>query len=746
MAAVSRVLPWRRAAASSTTLIAGVLSSYRKRWPRASTKLITSAYQVARDAHEGDRRLTGEEYIQHPIAVAAVVAELGLDDVSIGAALLHDAVEDTELEMVDVTQKFGADMAVIVDGVTKLARVRFASKQEQQAATLRKMLVAIAKDPRVLAIKLADRLHNMRTVGVLDPEKQVAIARETLDIYAPLANRMGMQELRNELEDLSFAAIYPKRYAEIDRLIVERTPQQQTYVDLVLGEVSNRLAVMKINASVTGRRKHHWSVYEKMVLKGRSFDEIFDLVGIRLVVPTIRDCYAALGSIHGTWKPVLGRFKDYVAMPKFNHYQSLHTTVVGPKGIVVEVQIRTNEMNQRAEYGLASHWRYKTKGDSPDVDVPWLDRIVNWQKETETDDPAEFMSSLATDLGLDEVFVFTPVGDVMSLPSGSTLVDFAYLIHTDIGNSLIGAKINGRLAPLDRQLDSGDTVEVFTSKDENAQPAREWLDFVATSRAKDSIRRIFARSDKEELVESGREAVSEAMRSEGLRSSLLFDTEDMVAVAEQFGRSDQEQLFEAVSKQDLSAEAVAQRMFSHLSGGSAGAGQQLPARPARQRGSSRRRWVAAVQVDGHEETLVRLAQCCKPVHGDEILGFATRGRGISVHRNDCATAVELATTSTAHQVEVDWEASGAGGFIAQVEVRGLDRDKLLLDVVEVLFNHHLSIVGSETFTGDDQVAVMRFELEMGDLALLEQLLAAIRSVPGVFDCYRSTGTSAAANS
>ena len=744
MAAVSRVLPWRRATTPPTLRIAGVLASYRQRWPKASTKLIVQAYEMARQAHEGGRRLTGEEYIQHPIAVASIVAELGLDDISIGAALLHDAVEDTELQLADLNRHFGEDMSVIVDGVTKLARVRFDSKQAQQAATLRKMLVAIARDPRVLAIKLADRLHNMRTVGVFEPPKQESIARETLDIYAPLANRMGMQEMRNELEDLSFAAIYPKRYAEIDRLIAQRTPEQQAYVDLVLTEVRERLTAMKIHASASGRRKHHWSVYEKMVLKGRSFDEIFDLVGIRLVVPTIRDCYAALGSIHATWKPVLGRFKDYVAMPKFNHYQSLHTTVVGPEGIVVEVQIRTAEMNNRAEYGVASHWRYKSKADHRadrrhdlkadlrDADVPWLDRIVDWH--TEADDPAEFMSSLATDLGLDEVFVFTPAGDVMSLPTGSSLVDFAYHIHTDIGNSLIGAKINGRLAPLDRQLESGDTVEVFTSKDDGAQPAREWLDFVVTPRARASIRRLFARSDREELVENGRGAIAEAMSGEGLRSTLLFDTQEMVDVANQFGRSDQEMLFEAVGKEDVSAEAVAQRMRSHLSGGQAG--QQLPARPAGQRGSGRRHWVAAVQVDGHEETLVHLAQCCQPVHGDEILGFATRGRGISVHRDDCVTAAELATTSTARQVEVDWEAAVSGDFVAQVEVRGLNRNKLLLDVVEVVSAHHLSIVGSESFTGDDQVAVMRFEVELGDLALLEQLLAALRAVPAVFDAYR----------
>ncbi len=735
MAAVSRVLPWRRAAASHRSHIAGVLASYRKSWPKASSKLIVSAYETARAAHDGGRRLTGEEYIHHPVEVASIVAELGLDDISIGAALLHDAVEDTELGLVDLRQQFGEDMAVIVDGVTKLARVRFDSKQAQQAATLRKMLVAVARDPRVLAIKLADRLHNMRSIGVFDTDKQVAIARETLDIYVPLANRLGMQELRNELEDLSFAALYPKRYAEIDRLIAERTPQQEAFVDLVLAEVRNRLTAMKIDSSVTGRRKHHWSVYEKMILKGRSFDEIFDLVGIRIVVPSIRDCYATLGSIHSTWKPVSGRFKDYIAMPKFNHYQSLHTTVVGPEGIVVEVQIRTEKMNQRAEYGLASHWRYKARSDNQDtfgkdLPMPWLNQIVD--AHTETDDPAEFMASLAIDLGLDEVFVFTPRGDVLSLPSGSTLVDFAYLIHTDVGNSLIGAKLNGRLAPLDKQLASGDTVEVLTSTVENAQPVREWLDFVVTPRARSSIRKVFARSDREELVENGRDAVIEAMQDVGLLPSQLLDTNDMDDVASQFGRSDKILLFEAVGKDDVSAEAVAQRMRSHLSDGTTR--RQLSARSAGHRGSSRQS-VAAVQADGYEETLVQLAQCCQPTPGDEILGFATRGHEVSVHRDDCATAVELAADSTARQVEVDWELA-ATGFVAQVEVRGLNRNKLLLDVVATVADHYFSIASSESFTGDDQVAVMRFDVEMGEPALLEQLLAAVRAVPGVFDAYR----------
>ena len=735
MPTVSRVLPWRRSSNAVAADISPVVERYRQRWPKSSPELIVRAYEAAARAHEGQRRRTGEAYITHPVAVARVVADLGLDDTSIAAALLHDAVEDTSVELVALADEFGAEVAAIVDGVTKLERVRFASKQAQQAATLRKMLVAIANDPRVLMIKLSDRLHNMRTLGALSGAKQADVARETLDIYAPLANRLGMQHVRDELEDLAFAALYPKRYAEIDRMLAERTPEQERYVDRVLAEVRNQLSRMKIEATVTGRKKHHWSVYEKMVIKNRSFDEIFDLVGIRVVVATIRDAYAALGSIHATWKPVTGRFKDYIAMPKFNLYQSLHTTVVGPSGAAVEVQIRTDEMNQRAEFGVAAHWRYKAErnGAPAEADMPWLSRLVEWQAES--DDPAEFMRTIASDLGHDEVYVFTPKGEVVTLPAGATPIDFAYGIHTDIGDSLIGAKIDGRLVPLDRQLDSGDTVEAFTSKDAGARPSRDWLEIAITPRAQASIRRWFARSDRSEWVAAGREAVSDEMRNEGLKASLLIDSDEMRTVAEQFSRAGLELLFEAVGKGDVNARSVAKRVISNLRGDDGGA--QLPARPARQRGSRRRR-SAGVHVDGHDDSLVRLAGCCSPVGGDEVMGFATSGRGISVHRADCANAGELAMSSNARQVEVEWDLSWGGEFAAALEVRGLDRNRLLLDVVNVVSGRHdLSIASCDTFVGDDQVAVMQFEVEVGDPILLDQLLAALRDVNGVFDAYRT---------
>ena len=731
MAAVARVLPWRRSVAPVHTEIQGVVDRYKARWPKSSADLLVRAYEAALAAHQGQRRKSGEPYILHPVAVASVVAEMGLDDVSIAAALLHDAVEDTGIELLEIRAEFGDDVAAIVDGVTKLDRVRFATKQAQQAATLRKMLVAMARDLRVLLIKLADRLHNMRTLGALQLTKQEQIARETLDVYAPLAHRLGMQEVRNELEDLAFAALYPKRYAEIDRLIAERAPAQEAYLEGVSETIGTRLDKAALDASVTGRRKHHWAVYEKMVVKGRSFEDIFDLVGVRVVVPSIRDAYGALGSIHSTWKPVAGRFKDYIAMPKFNLYQSLHTTVVGPQGVSLEVQIRTEDMHRRAEHGVAAHWRYKDPSEGSGADMPWLNEIVDWQAET--DDPEEFMRTLAVDLDQDEVYVFTPKGDVVTLATQATPIDFAYSIHTDIGNSTIGAKIDGRLVPLDRELQSGDTIEVFTSKVDGAGPSREWLEIATTPKARNGIKQWFAKSDREELFEQGREDIIEALRDQGLRAQLLIESDELRYVAEQFNRGELADLYEAVGKEDLKAASVAKRLVANLRGEDSS--QRLPAKPAQHRGSRRRR-TSGVHVEGFEDSLVRLAGCCNPVPGDEILGFVTKGRGISVHRDDCANASELADYSGARQVEVDWDAAFSGQFRTSIEVRALDRDRLLVNVVEIISDHHLSISSAQTFTGDDQVSILQFDIEVGDPTLLEQLLGAVRGVPGVFDAHR----------
>ncbi|MFQ5558534.1 MAG: RelA/SpoT family protein, partial [Acidimicrobiales bacterium] len=530
MSTVTRVLPWLRSAGRpSGAEIADLLAVHREHHPRQPTDLIERAFELAAEAHRGQMRKSGEPYIRHPVAVATIVARQGLDDVTIAGALLHDAVEDTDVGLDRLEADFGGDLARVVDGVTKLDRVQYDTREQQQAASMRKMIVAIAQDLRVLIIKLADRLHNLRTIAALPEFKQERTARETLDVYAPLAHRLGMQDMKQQLEDLSFAALHPRRYAEIDQMLAQRAPERDIYLAQVLGEVQARLAELGIVADITGRPKHLWSIYEKMVVKGRSFDEIFDLVGIRVIVDSVRDCYAALGSIHATWRPVQGRFKDYIAMPKFNLYQSLHTTVVGPQGKTLEVQIRTSEMHGRAEFGVAAHWDYKDQ--EPGGDIAWLSRIVEWQSETS--DPTEFMSNLKLDLDQDEVYVFTPKGKVIELPLGATPVDFAYAIHTDVGHACVGAKVNGRLVPLRTRLSSGDTVEVFTSHVDAAGPNRDWLKFVASRRAANKIKQWYSRERREDAIEHGRDDLVQALRREGLPARRLLKDDLLREIAEQ---------------------------------------------------------------------------------------------------------------------------------------------------------------------------------------------------------------------
>ncbi|MFM8451903.1 MAG: RelA/SpoT family protein, partial [Acidimicrobiaceae bacterium] len=496
MATASRVLPWRRQNTTIAEELSPLLTAYKSRHPKGSVSLINSAYEMARSAHANQNRSSGELYINHPIAVARIVADIGLDEVSIVAALLHDAVEDTEITISDVESNFGSEVSAIVDGVTKLERLQFDSKEAQQAATMRKMLVAMSRDLRVLMIKLADRLHNMRTIAAVPHDKQQRVAQETLDIYAPLAHRLGMQEIKQQLEDLAFAALYPKRYAELDHLVATRAPERNVYLAKTIGQVQQWLDEVKIKAELTARGKHLWSIYEKMVQKGREFDDIYDLLAIRIVVQSEKDCYTVLGAIHGHWKPIVGRFKDYIAMPKFNLYQSLHTTVVGPGGKPIEVQIRTQEMHQRAEWGVASHWAYKDSVSEGDID--WLNRIIDWQGEVS--DPSQFLEILKTDLEQDELFVFTPKGRVITLPVQSTPVDFAYAVHTEVGHSCMGARVNGRLVPLNHKLASGDTCEILVSQGETSEPTEDWLEFVVSPKARSKIKQWLTRERHEDLV------------------------------------------------------------------------------------------------------------------------------------------------------------------------------------------------------------------------------------------------------
>src|SRR5215471_7522317 len=562
VATVERVLPWRRQVQTADAL-RPLLSAFRARHPRDETAMIVRAYETAARAHQGQLRNSGEAYISHPLAVATILAGLGMDDVTIAAALLHDAVEDTGYGLAEIEQKFGPDVAAIVDGVTKLDRVSFDSRQAQQAATMRKMLVAMAKDPRVLLIKLADRLHNMQTIAAMPEWKQKRSAQETLDIYAPLAHRFGIQDMRWQLEDLAFAALHPRRYAEIEQMVATRAPEREIYLAQVIDQVNDRLAAARITAQVTGRPKHLYSIYEKMIVKGKEFDEIYDLVGVRVLVASVKDCWAALGAIHGAWTPVQGRFKDYINTPKFNLYQSLHTTVVGPQGKALEAQIRTREMHNRAERGIAAHWGYKERASA--ADVAWLQRIVDWQQESS--DPAEFLETLKLDLDQDEVFVFTPKGDVLSLPVGATPVDFAYAIHTEVGHRCIGARVNGRLAPLDSELTSGDSVEIFTSKVPSAGPSRDWQKIVVSPRARNKIRQWFSRERREDAIESGREELTKALRKEGLPVQKLANSAVLLGVAEAMNYADLDALHAAIGENHVSAQSIAQRVARELRGG-----------------------------------------------------------------------------------------------------------------------------------------------------------------------------------
>jgi len=728
--AVDRVLPWRRSGASAVTdELAEVVRAYRARHPRASTALIRRAYDVAVEAHDGQVRVSGDPYIVHPVAVAAILADLGLDDATLAAALLHDAVEDTAVTLEEVRADFGTEVAEMVDGMTKLDRVRFENKEAQQAASMRKMLVAMAKDIRVLLIKLADRLHNMRTLAALPQEKQARIAQETLDVYAPLAHRLGISGVKWQLEDLAFATLYPKRYAEIEQMVSLRAPEREAYLARVVAEVASRLAELKIDAQVTGRPKHSWSIYEKMVVKGREFDEIYDLMGIRVVVGSVKDCYAALGTLHAIWKPVQGRFKDYIAQPKFNLYQSLHTTVVDPEGKSVEVQIRTNEMHHRAEFGIAAHFAYKEGG--PQADVPWLRRIVEWQEDTH--DPQEFMETLKIDLDQDEVFVFSPKGKVVTLPVGATPIDFAYSIHTEVGHRCIGARVNGRLVPLDSQLTSGDTIEVFTSKVEGAGPSRDWLTVAVTPRARNKIRQWFSRSRRDEAIANGHDELVKAMRRESLPVQKLANSPLLLEVAKALHYADLEALHVAIGENHVSAQSVAQRVAKELRGGEHE--EQLPSSIGRPLRPSRRDG-PGIHVEGLDDMLVRLSRCCTPVPGDAIVGYVTTGRGVSVHRADCSNAVALSTTMGERAIEVEWNREQTGSFVATGEVEALDRSRLLRDVTTVLADHHLNIVSSFTHTGTDRVARLRFDFELSDPSHLESLLGTLRRIDSVYDAYR----------
>ena len=714
-------------------LLKPILTGLQEHHPQANLPEVERAYQVAMTAHTGQLRKSGEEYITHPVAVTQILVELGLDQETIIASLLHDTVEDTPYSLDQLRSDFGDQIASLVDGVTKLDKLTYGPTAE--AETVRKMVIAMSRDIRVLVIKLADRLHNARTWKFVSGESALRKARETLDIYAPLAHRLGMNALKWELEDLSFEVLEPKKFAEISRLVAERSPARQALTQEVIESVKSDLVNDSIEATVTGRQKHFFSVYQKMVVRGRDFNDIYDLVGIRVLVNDVRDCYAVLGSIHARWSPVPGRFKDYIAMPKFNLYQSLHTTVIGPSGKAVEIQIRTYEMHSRAEFGIAAHWKYKQGSDSQanTPEMIWLKQLHEWQKETE--DPSEFLEALRFDLGSPEVFVFTPKGSVIALPGGSTPVDFAYSVHTDVGNRCAGAKVNGRLVPLETKLANGDVVEVVTNKSLTASPSRDWLNFVKSPRARSKIKAWFSKERREEAIDAGRESIARQMRKAGLPLQKIFAGHALLELAHDLRYPDIDALYSAVGDGHVSAASIIEKLVAAIGVEDSHPEATIEYIPTGV--PTTRRSSTAVEVEGVGDVLVKLARCCTPVPGDEILGFITKGSGVSVHRSDCVNSDDLRINQSERIVKVRWLAGAGSLFLVNIQVEALDRARLLADVTRALSEQHVNILSASVSTSKDRVAISKFTFEMADATHLDSVLAAVRSVEGVYDVYRN---------
>ncbi|WP_166984624.1 RelA/SpoT family protein [Canibacter zhoujuaniae] len=717
-----------------------LIKTVKSQHPRADVSVIQRAYKVGEKAHEGQTRRSGEPYFTHPVAVAQILADLGVAPTVVAAALLHDTVEDTDYSLEQLTADFGDRIALLVDGVTKLDKVKYG--EAAQAETVRKMIVAMTRDIRVLLIKLADRLHNARTWGFMPVEKARAKATETLEIYAPLAHRLGIQGLKTELEDLSFATLKPKLYNEIENLVTQRNPKREELVKKVTDAIQQDLRESRIRGKVAGRPKELYSIYQKMVVRGRDFDDIYDLVGIRVIVETIRDCYAVLGAVHARWTPIPGRFKDYIATPKFNLYQSLHTTVIGPDGRAVEIQVRTVDMHHRAEYGVAAHWKYKAGQSAADVEkgtateeMAWLSHINDWQAETE--DPSEFLDALRFEIGAKEVYVFTPKGRVIGLPAGGTPVDFAYAVHTEIGHRTMGARVNGRMVALETELKNGDVVEVLTSNDQSAGPKQGWLSFVKSKRAQNKIRQWFTKERRADAEEQGKEDLVKEMRRRQLPIHKLMQSEALQQVVLQLHYEDIAGLYVGIGEGHVSAHSVVEKIVAAIAReeqsdvDSPIAESLYTARSLNAKASSE----CGVLVRGAGDVLVKLAKCCTPVPGDEICGFITKGSGVSVHRADCSNYAALKSQSE-RLIEVEWAANPRNVFLVNIQVEALDRSRLLSDVTRTLSEHHVNILQASVQTSSSRLAISRFSFEMVNTTHLERVLNAVRRLEGVYDVYR----------
>ena len=735
-----------------------IMQACRNHHPDEDLSILERAYRRAVIQHSSQRRKSGEPYIIHPLAVAQILADLGMGPLVVAAGLLHDTVEDTDYTLDECRAEFGDTVTGLVDGVTKLSKMEYGDSA--QAETIRKMVVAMSRDVRVLVVKLSDRVHNARTWRYVKSSSAQKKARETLDVYAPLANRLGMNAIKTELEELSFKVLYPKIYNEIVVLVARRAGQRDVYLAQILAEINEDLDAQHIKAYVTGRPKDYFSIYQKMIVRGHDFANIYDLVGVRIIVDTIRDCYAALGAVHARWSPVPGRFKDYIAMPKLNMYQSLHTTVVGPGGKPVEIQIRTWDMHRRAEFGIAAHWKYKENGqagralsapDKSDLkrgsddnqelsetdNLKWIQQLADWTSETP--DSNEFLGSLKEDLGAAEVYVFTPKGKIVSLPANATPVDFAYAVHTEVGHRTMGARVNGRLVPLDTKLENGDTVEVLTSKSDNAGPSRDWLSFVKSPKARNKIRQWFSKERRTEAIEEGRDELTRAMRKRNLPIGTLLTTQALVGVADELNFPNPDAVFAAIGDGQISTQNVIAHLVKDAGSDEVDEEVEQEALPLRAVENAKKKTGSlGVSVKGVDDVWVKLARCCMPVPGDRIVGFITRNQGVSVHRADCQNMIDLQRRQPERVVDVAWT-STKGLFMVRIQVEALDRQHLLSDVTRVLADHGVNILSGSQATGSDRVAISQFSFEMADPQHLNRLLAAVRKIDGVFDVYRVTG-------
>jgi guanosine-3',5'-bis(diphosphate) 3'-pyrophosphohydrolase len=706
--------------------------------PDVDQELLERAFYFAAEKHEGQQRRSGEDFIHHPWGAAKICAELRLDEQTIAAALLHDVVEDTDTDIKEVRAEFGDEIAQLVEGVTKLTRIQFQSREQAEAENYRKMIVAMAQDVRVILIKLADRLHNMRTIEYLGKQKQIQKAKETLEVYAPLAHRLGINKLKWELEDLAFTTLHPRKYEEIKAMVSERRADREEHVREAALVLKGELEKVDIPAEISGRAKHFYSIYDKMAKKGREFNEIYDLTAMRVIAERdadegTRDCYGALGLIHSLWKPMPGRFKDYIAMPKLNGYRALHTTVIGPEGRPLEIQVRTREMHETAEFGVAAHWLYKVgkKGQADEEWLAWIRQLMDWQEDEA--DPREFMKAFRTDLFDEEVYVFTPKGEVKVLPAGSTPIDFAYAVHTDVGHRTVGAKINGRIVPLHYRLKSGDFVEILTTKSGRG-PSRDWLSLAASSRARNKIRQWFSRETREETEQKGRETLESALKRQNLPYKKLQGSSVLAQVIRETGFKKAEDFYLALGSGKLQAAQIVNKVIQRLKTEEVAEEEAVPARPKARHAVSSDNF--GIVVRGVDDVLVRLARCCTPVPGDKIVGYVSLGKGITIHREDCSN-VKALRRNPERFTKVSWDGGATQSFRVQIAVDSWDRPRLLEDVARTFAEHGANIVEYGGHV-EDQLAKNWYVAEVGDVKALRSLLTALRNLDAVFDAYRVT--------